>query len=369
MKKKEIQACLRDLISLEYGKALPDALRVSQGIYPVYGANGIKARTNEYLCDIPTLVIGRKGSVGEINISKTKFWPLDVTYYVKFDTQKLDLYYLYYLLKRQNLSILAKGVKPGLNREDVYNIPVVISPLREQKRIAGILDKVQSLIALQKQQLEKLDLLIKSKFIDMFGDLFSNSYQWPEILLKDLIIEMFIGPFGSDLKNENYVDKSEGYCVVYEQKHAIRKMLDCEFRYVNKQKFEQLKRFLVQAGDFIVSCRGTIGEIYCLPENAPRGIIHSSLMKVRPNSERVCAVYFEKILEHIINKGNKNGGVIKMAITAKELSMKTVPLPPLDLQNQFANFVKSVEQQKEVFTTRLSHLETLYKSLMQEYFG
>lgn len=64
-----------------------------------------------------------------------------------------------------------------------------------------------------------------------------------------------------------------------------------------------------------------------------------------------------------------NGGVIKMAITAKELSMKTVPLPPLDLQNQFANFVKSVEQQKEVFTARLSHLETLYKSLMQEYFG
>ena len=364
-----MQTTFRNLISLEYGKPLPDNLRSKNGLYPVYGANGVKDRSNEYLYDCPTLIIGRKGAAGEINLSEDKFWPLDVTYFVKFDVKILDLHYLYYLLRKQNLPLLAKGVKPGLNREDVYNISIAIPSLDQQKRIAERLDKVQKLIALQKEQLKKLDELIKSRFIDLFGDPITNPKKWTQTPFHSLVKEMFIGPFGSDLKNENYVRPEQGYCVVYEQKHAIYHSINLEFRYIDETKYKQLRRFLVKPGDFIMSCRGTIGKIYQLPPQAPCGIIHSSLMKISLDMKKVNSEYFQWLLASIIKNSTKDGGVIKMAITAKNLGKKDVPIPPLSLQTQFADFVTKIESQKGLLTTRLSHLETLYKSLMQEYFG
>ena len=71
---------LGEVIKLEYGKPLPPDLRNPSGAYPVYGANGIKDRTDQYYIDRPSIVIGRKGSAGEINLTESKFWPLDVTY-------------------------------------------------------------------------------------------------------------------------------------------------------------------------------------------------------------------------------------------------------------------------------------------------
>ena len=78
-----------------------------------------------------------------------------------------------------------------------------------------------------------------------------NEYQY--VPLGNNVTEMFIGPFGSDLKNETFVRKEEGYCVVYEQKHAIKKIIDDNIRYITKEKYESLKRFRIDAGDIIVS--------------------------------------------------------------------------------------------------------------------
>lgn len=79
---------------------------------------------------------------------------------------------------------------------------------------------------------------------------------------------MNIGPFGSDLKNDCFVSKENGYCMVYEQKHAIDKDMTVEARYVTKEKYEKMKRFDIGPGDIIVSCRGTIGECFILPSDA-----------------------------------------------------------------------------------------------------
>lgn len=143
---------LGDILQLEYGKALKNSDRDSNGKYPVYGANGIKTYTNRYLYDKYTIIIGRKGSAGEINLTTEKFWPLDVTYYVIFDRQKYNLYFLYFLLSYLNLPTLAKGVKPGINRAEVYSLPVSIPPIAEQKRIVEKLDVLQS----KTQELEKI---------------------------------------------------------------------------------------------------------------------------------------------------------------------------------------------------------------------
>ena len=131
-----------EVIKLEYGKPLPDYKRILNGKYPVYGANGEKDRTNEFYYDKPSIIVGRKGSAGEINLTERRFWPLDVTYFVTFDDKKYSLGFLYNLLLTLNLRKLAKGVKPGINRNEVYGISVNIPPLPDQKRIVKVLDEV-----------------------------------------------------------------------------------------------------------------------------------------------------------------------------------------------------------------------------------
>ncbi len=124
---------LSSVIKLEYGKGLEDNDRDLNGIYGAYGANGVKSKTNKFLYDKPSIVVGRKGSAGELTLVEEKFWALDVTYYVTHDTKKTDLNFLYYALKMLNIPSLAKGVKPGINRNDVYDLSIAVPILSDQK--------------------------------------------------------------------------------------------------------------------------------------------------------------------------------------------------------------------------------------------
>jgi restriction endonuclease S subunit len=132
---------LSEILTLEYGKPLPPALRNPTGKYAVYGANGIKDRSDKFYVDRPSIIVGRKGSAGEITLTEDKFWPLDVTYFVTFDKTKYDLQFLFHLLSLQELTKLAKGVKPGINRNEVYQRTVSVPLLPEQQRIVALLEE------------------------------------------------------------------------------------------------------------------------------------------------------------------------------------------------------------------------------------
>lgn len=146
---------LGDLIRLEYGKPLPDSERCPNGRYPVYGANGEKDRTNRAYWDKPSIVVGRKGSAGEVNLTEPAFWPLDVTYYVTFDERRYDLRFLYNLLLTLDLPRLARGVKPGINRNEAYALSVCVPSLPEQRRIVAILDQAFAAVATAKANTER----------------------------------------------------------------------------------------------------------------------------------------------------------------------------------------------------------------------
>ena len=146
---------LGDVLQLQYGKPLPEDQRDSSGRHAVYGANGEKARSDRYLHDKPSIVVGRKGSAGEIKLTEEKFWPLDVTYFTTFDESRYDLKFLYYLLDTLDLPSMARGVKPGINRNDVYALSVNIPGLPEQRRIAALLDEAFAGIATAKAAAEK----------------------------------------------------------------------------------------------------------------------------------------------------------------------------------------------------------------------
>ena len=144
-----------DILQLEYGKPLDESDRKPNGRFPVYGANGEKDRTDKFYHDKPSIIVGRKGSAGEINLTEKKFWPLDVTYFVTFDERQHDLRFLYYLLTTLELTKLAKGVKPGINRNEVYSQVTRVPSLAEQRQIVGILDEAFEGLATAKANAEQ----------------------------------------------------------------------------------------------------------------------------------------------------------------------------------------------------------------------
>jgi len=157
---------LGQLITLEYGKALPKYNR-QDGKYPVVGSNGIDGYHKEYMLEGPNIIVGRKGSVGKINLIKENCTPIDTCFYVNIDNNKLNFKYCYYLLKKLDLEKLNTGMGPGgLNRNVAYNIDVKIPTLSNQQKIVSQIeelekqiDEAQKIIDNSKQQ--KQDILDK----------------------------------------------------------------------------------------------------------------------------------------------------------------------------------------------------------------
>ena len=189
--------------------------------------------------------------------------------------------------------------------------------------------------------------------------------------LGENVEEMFIGPFGSSLKNECFVDEDEAYCMVYEQKHAIQKTMDVETRYVNEQKYNELKRFNIHGGDIIVSCRGTIGETFVVPEDAPLGIMHPSIMKIRLKDGIYDKYYFNLLLKSRLKKheAEANGSGIKMAISANELGRELFPVPTMQEQQEITDIISGISDVIEKRKQELSALDDLIKARFVEMFG
>lgn len=189
--------------------------------------------------------------------------------------------------------------------------------------------------------------------------------------LGENVEEMFIGPFGSSLKNECFVDEDEAYCMVYEQKHAIQKTMDVETRYVNEQKYNELKRFNIHGGDIIVSCRGTIGETFIVPEDAPLGIMHPSIMKIRLKDGVYDKYYFNLLLKSRLKKheAEANGSGVKMAISATELGRELFPVPTMQEQQEITDIISEISDVIEKRKRELSALDDLIKARFVEMFG
>ncbi len=317
--------------------------------------------TKEYISDkaveesgislIPanTVIMSFKLSIGKTAVTTEPMYSNEAIMSFR-DKHLVDLLpdYIYYLLSGKkwdegtNKAVMGKT----LNKATLSNVIVNIDNINKQKEIVNRLDELNSIIANRKKELQKLDELIKARFVEMFGD----TEDFSSVSLEESVEEMFIGPFGSSLKNECFVSKEEGFCMVYEQKHAIRKTMDVETRFVDKSKYKELERFTVKGGDIIVSCRGTIGETFIVPPDAPLGIMHPSIMKIRLKKDTYDCTFFDYLLQNALKKheAEANGSGVKMAITATALGKEKFIIPSMNLQKHFSAFVQQVDKSKFV---------------------
>lgn len=265
------------------------------------------------------------------------------------------------------IKISVGSLSPTINWRDLKELKFNLPELNEQKKLAEVLWQIVDTMESYKKLLAKTDEMIKAKFVEMFGD----PTKFKSEKLSKNVEEMFIGPFGSDLKNNCFVSKDEAYCIVYEQRHAISGTITDENRYITEKKYQQLKRFTLLPGDIIVSCRGTIGKIFLLPENAPLGIMHPSIMKIRLKKDTYNKKFFISLLrnkmDELINKAD--GTSVKMAITATKLGNIDFIIPNLTLQNKYVDLLDRAEESKSAIQASLDSLSAVYKKIIAENLG
>lgn len=265
------------------------------------------------------------------------------------------------------IKISVGSLSPTINWRDLKELKFNLPELNEQKKLAEVLWQIVDTMESYKKLLAKTDEMVKAKFVEMFGD----PTKFKSEKLSKNVEEMFIGPFGSDLKNNCFVSKDEAYCIVYEQRHAISGTITDENRYITEKKYQQLKRFTLLPGDIIVSCRGTIGKIFLLPENAPLGIMHPSIMKIRLKKDTYNKKFFISLLrnkmDELINKAD--GTSVKMAITATKLGNIDFIIPNLTLQNKYVDLLDRAEESKTAIQASLDSLSAVYKKIIAENLG
>lgn len=163
------ESIIGDHIELAYGDGLPERDRKG-GKYPVYGSNGVVGSHDRALVRGPGIIIGRKGTVGQVTLSKSDFWPIDTTYYVKLKEDG-DIFFWFYLLQTLGLSQMnSHSAVPGLNRDNVYSILKQIPPPTEQRAIAKILSDLDEKIEFNNQMNKTLEMIGHAVFKQWFVD-------------------------------------------------------------------------------------------------------------------------------------------------------------------------------------------------------
>ena len=261
---------------------------------------------------------------------------------------------------------------PAVTSSIVKECNIPLPPLDEQRKIAAVLDKVSDLIAKRRQQLDKLDEMVKARFVEMFGDPETNPMKWPTIEIGAVITTIESGWSGNGKQREKKADEiavlkvsavTRGYfipeeCKVLDDQKNIKK-------YVSPQK-----------GDLLFSRANTkemVGATAIIREDYPDLILPDKLWKIRfTDATNVFYIKYVLSSEPIRNKfsaaSTGTSGSMYNVSMEKFKAIK-IPMPDIRKQNQFAAFVKQTEKSKNTISRSLEKLETLKKPLMQEYFG
>ena len=185
----------------------------------------------------------------------------------------------------------------------------------------------------------------------------------------DEIAQYKKGPFGSALKKDLFVPQSENAIKVYEQQNAIKKDWTLSRYYITKDYFNTyMKQFVAKAGDLIVSCAGTIGEVYELPKDAEEGVFNQALMRVRVNNEIVNKEIFITVFSSIIDKFSKiysNGSAIKNIPPFADLKRTQVYLPCKEEQIVIAQLLRSLDERIATQNKIIEDLKMLKSAIIE----
>ena len=323
-----------------------------------------------------TVVMSFKLSIGKTAITSEPMYSNEAI--MSFRDRKLVQLlpeYIYYLLLSKNWDDGTNKAVMGktLNKATLSKVKVNIHSMQEQQEIVYVLSQATALIELHQQQLQKLDELVKARFVEMFGDLANPDCQWDSTRLAEACTcsnDIKCGPFGTQLSKDEYTESGVAVWEIPQINNAFQSK---PTHFLTPEKATQLGAYSIISGDIAMSRKGNVGKCALFPENFADGIIHSDVLRIRVDKKRVnpifmlCQLHFSTAVTHQIEL--VSSGAIMAGVNVTKLKQIYVYVPPKDLQEQFATFVKQIHKSKVAVQKSLDEAQHLFDCLMQEYFS
>lgn len=289
--------------------------------------------------------------------------------------EEINIHYLYYYLLNRGLNDAITGTaQPQIVRQSLQKVVIKYPELEVQHQIVNRLNQVANLINKRKKQLKKLDELVKSRFIEMFGDPNSNEKGWTVSTLGEYmtLLTDFSANGSYELLDSNVVMYDEpNYAVMVRTTDLEAGNLTDGVKYIDRTAYELLSKSKLYGGELIMNKIGSAGKIYIMPQiDKPASLGRNAFMF--RFDDRINMVYLYALLSS--DYGTKEiqqyvRGAVTKTITKESTRSIRVIVPPIELQEQYATFVKQVDKSKFEIKQSLEKLELLKKALMQKYFG
>lgn len=316
-----------------------------------------------------TVILSSRAPIGKVAIAGCEMY-CNQGFKNLICSEKINNHYLYWFLKGRTeyLNSLGRGATfKEISKQIVSNIEIDVPPIEQQKRAVNQLEKANAIIRLRKQQLQKLDELVKTRFVEMFGDVIRNSKSWEIRVLADIA--------SSRLGKMLDTKQQTGECSYPYLANFNVQWFRFNTENLNQMDFNEEDRieFELQNGDLLVCEGGEIGRCAVWHNEIQPCFFQKALHRVRCNRQIVHPDYlgwwFKYNCDHDGFAAIAGAKATIAHLPGVKLKQLRVAIPPLELQEQFAAFVEQANKSKVTVQKALDEAQLLFDSLMQKYFG
>jgi type I restriction enzyme S subunit len=341
---------------------------------PQYYASSTKGELIKYIIDSGDILMSLTGNVGRVGMFPKELTPAYLNQRVarlRVKSEDLNQKYLFYILnsdefERDALYNSSGVAQLNLSTKWVAEYKIPLPPLPQQKKIAAILDAADAYRQKTKALISKYNELTQSLFLDMFGDPVTNPKGWEVSNLGDYCVKIQIGPFGSQLHTSDYVD--DGIPLINPTNIKKGRINYSTAVKITIDKYNSLSNYQLKIGDIIMARRGDLSKIGIVDRVKSFCGTGSLYLRLKENINSVFGFWLLSHHSTIDKLYEKAQGVTMANLNKKIIINLQLVVPPLNLQNQFAERVQVIEAQKAQAEASFDKADNLFNSLLQKAF-
>lgn len=320
-------------------------------------------RADDYICEADTIVIGRKGSINKPIYVDEPFWNVDTAFGLKADKTKLLPKYLFYFCLNFDFEKLNTTVTiPSLTKSNLFQVSIPLPDLPTQQRIADTLDKVSEGIEVCRKMLEKLEVMVQSRFKEMMD----SAELGDETTVEKITERVKVGFVGTC---EKYYTDEKGIPMIRTGNITNHGIDMRNLKYVTSEFNKRNMKSQIHNGDLLIARHGSNGqasvyegsEAQCL--NAVVIVPNQTVAKSRFLAELINSPAIKEQINRTLVGSTQN------VVNTKSIANLTIRIPSLKLQEEYESYVEKIDKTKLTIQKILDKMELEKLALLQEYFG
>ena len=337
---------------------------------PVYSNgeenDGLYGYTDKARVTKPSVTVSARGTIGYTAIREKPFVPIVRLITLVPNTELINLRFLYYAT--QNYKFLGSGTSiPQLTVPMLKAYRFSLPDMGTQDKMVSILDNITAMISLRKKQLQKLDDLVKSRFVEMFGNVIRNNKGWTQYVFSDIAASRLGKMLDAKQQTGKYKYPYLANLNVQWFRFELENLNEMDFNEADQKEFE------LKDGDLLVCEGGEIGRCAVWHNEVQPCYFQKALHRVRCNTDIVLPEYLARWFQYNCEHGgfaSIEGAKATIAhLPGAKLKSLTIAVPPIELQQDFVMFAKQADKSKLIIQQGLDKLEQMKQALMQKYFG